>query len=138
MRLIYLDTSAAMKLLVSEVETAALLETITTATDGTIVASWLLHSELHCASGRRGGRILPAAIEEVLDTVQLVDLTRGDLIAASAYAPLRTNDAIHLAVAIRLGAGEIITYDRELAAAAAGFGIKVVAPGTDGAGASDS
>ncbi|MFT4307153.1 MAG: PIN domain-containing protein [Microbacterium sp.] len=43
---------------------------------------------------------------------------------------MRSNDAIHLAVALRIGADEIVTYDRELAGAAAAAGIPVIAPGS--------
>ena len=55
-------------------------------------------------------------------------MTRGDLLAAGTHAPLRSNDAIHLATALRIGADEIVTYDDELARAAATAGIRVVAP----------
>ena len=64
----------------------------------------------------------------VLDTINLVDLTRGDMIAAGTHAPLRSNDAIHLAVAIRLGVDELITYDQELADVAVRAGLTVLAP----------
>ncbi len=50
----------------------------------------------------------------MLDSVSLIDLTRGDLLAAGTHAPLRSNDAIHLAVALRVGAAAIVTYDGEL------------------------
>lgn len=42
----YLDASAAMKLIVEEAESAALLAELTT-TRRRFVASWLLHTELH-------------------------------------------------------------------------------------------
>lgn len=63
----------------------------------------------------------------MLDAVTLIDVTRGDLLAAGTHAPLRSNHAIHLATALRIGADEIITYDGELARAAASAGIRVVA-----------
>ncbi|HEX3519650.1 MAG TPA: hypothetical protein VHT29_11525 [Solirubrobacteraceae bacterium] len=47
----------------------------------------------------------------MLDSVSLIDFTRGDLLAAGTHAPLRSNDAIHLAVAPRVGVEEIVTYD---------------------------
>nr|WP_275689957.1 PIN domain-containing protein [Diaminobutyricibacter tongyongensis] len=55
-------------------------------------------------------------------------LPRGDLLAAGAHAPLRSNDAVHLATTLRIGADEIVTYDGELARAAAAAGIHVLAP----------
>lgn len=128
MSLAYLDASAAMRLLVDEPESAALVGDLTSGTARRIAASWLLHTELHCAAGRHPAVIDPVAVDTVLRAVDLVDLTRGDLIAAGTHAPLRSNDAIHLAAAIRLGVDELITYDDELAAAATRAGLAVRAP----------
>lgn len=126
----YLDTSAAMKLLVEEVESASLATYLQSAQGLEVVASWLLHTELHCAANRHPDDIDAAAVGVVLDTVTLVDLTRGDLLTAGALpGRLRSNDAVHLAVALRVGADEIITYDAELAAAASSSGLAVVRPG---------
>lgn len=127
MKLSYVDTSAAMKLVVAEPQSGPLTEVLST--DRRLVASWLLHTEMHCAAGRHPEDIDITAVQSVLDVVNLVDLTRGDMIAAGTHAPLRSNDAIHLAVAIRLGADEMVTYDDELAEAARGAGLAVVAPG---------
>ena len=104
-RTAYLDTSAAMKLLVEESESEALLRELT-GSRRRLAASWLLHTELHCAAGRNPAVIAVAAITTVLDAIDLVDLTRGDLLAAGTHAPLWSNDAIHLATALRLGVDE--------------------------------
>lgn len=127
MTVAYLDTSAAMKLLVEEKESAALLTVLTTSSRR-LAASWLLHTELHCAAGRNPAVIEPASISIVLDAVTLIDITRGDLLAAGTHAPLRSNDAIHLATALRLGADEIVTYDNELARAADAAGLRAISP----------
>lgn len=127
MTLAYLDTSAAMKLLIEETESAALVEELATTPDR-LVASWLLHTELHCAAGRHPSVIAKDSIGIVLDTITLVDVTRGDLLAAGTHHPLRSNDAIHLATALRLGADAMITYDDELARAASAAGLRVSAP----------
>lgn len=127
MKLSYVDTSAAMKLLVDEPESTALAEAL--ATDRRLVASWLLHTELHCAAGRHPRDVRLAEVQAVLNTMNLVDLTRGDMLAAGTHAPLRSNDAIHLAVAIRLGTDEMVTYDTELADAATAAGLAILAPG---------
>lgn len=66
----------------------------------------------------------------VRDSVNLIDLTRGDLLAAGTHAPLRAIDAIHLAVALRVGADEIVTYDGELAERASAAGLPALSPGT--------
>lgn len=127
MTVTYLDTSAAMKLLVDEAESDALLHELTT-TARDLVASWLLHTELHCAAGRNPSLIELDAITTVLDAVTLIDVTRGDLLSAGTHAPLRSNDAIHLATALRVGVDEVLTYDGELSAAAKRSGLRVLAP----------
>ena len=127
MKLSYLDTSAAMKLVVAEPESGALVRALSA--DRRLVASWLLHAEMHCAAGRHPNEVEIGDVQVVLNTVNLADLTRGDMIAAGTLEPLRSNDAIHLAVAIRLGADEIITYDRELTEAARIAGLTIFAPG---------
>ncbi len=126
MKVSYVDTSAAMKLVIDEPESAALAEGLSA--DRRLVASWLLHTEMHCAAGRHPDDIDSADVQDVLSTMDLVDLTRGDMIAAGTHAPLRSNDAIHLAVAIRLGSDEMVTYDGELAEAARAAGLTVFAP----------
>lgn len=123
----YLDTSAAMKLLVEEAESEALLRELT-GSDRRLVALWLLHTELHCAARRHPAVIDLEAVGQVLDVVDLVDLTRGDLLSAGSLPPLRSHDAIHLTVALRLAVEEFITYDDELAAAARTAGLMVASP----------
>ncbi len=123
----YIDTSAAMKLLVEEAESQALVIELLES-GRRLVASWLLHTELHCAAGRNPAIISGASITEVIDAITLVDVTRGDLLAAGTHAPLRSNDAVHLATALRIGADEFITYDAELAHAARSAGIRVLTP----------
>ena len=124
---IYLDTSAAMKILVEEPESEALVRELTSP-DHRLAASWLLHTELHCAAGRHPAVIAIDAVTSVLDAVALIDLTRGDLLAAGTHAPLRSNDAMHLATALRLGVDGIVTYDAELSRAAIAAGLRVIAP----------
>lgn len=126
----YLDTSAAMKLLVEEPESEALAMYLQ-AGDGQrrLVASWLLHTELHCAANRHPDDVDLESVGIVLDTVSLVDLTRGDLLTAGMLAGrLRSNDALHLAVALRVGADKLVTYDTQLVAAATAAGVITVQP----------
>jgi uncharacterized protein len=127
-RLSYLDTSAAMKLVVAEPESSVLARGLSS--ERRLVASWLLHTEMHCAAGRHPDDVDVTDVQLVLETVNLVDLTRGDMIAAGTHAPLKSHDAIHLAVAIRLGVDEIVTYDAELADSARAAGLTVFAPGS--------
>lgn len=127
----YLETSAAMMLLVDESESGALTAYLLSPADGgrQVVASWLLHTELHCAANRHPEDVDLASVGSVLDTVTLVDLTRGDLLTAGTLpGRLRSNDAMHLAAALRVGVDEMITYDSELADATAAAGIAVAKP----------
>ncbi len=130
MTISYLDTSAAMKLVLDEPQSDALTADLAGSDDRRLVSSWLLHTEMHCAAGRHPQDVDPEAVRAVLDSVSLIDLTRGDLLAAGTHTPLRSNDAIHLAVALRVGADEIVTYDGELIEQAAAAGLPILSPGT--------
>jgi predicted nucleic acid-binding protein len=126
----YLDTSAALKLVIDEPEStslAALLNSVVDAGDE-LISSMLLFTELHCAAGRRAG--FPTdGVTAVLDSVALVDVTRADLLRAATSAwGLRSADAIHLATALRLVSDTMLTYDAELSAACRRVGITVEAP----------
>ena len=125
----YLDTSAAMKLIFAEPGSDAMRATLDADPNRVTVASWLLHTELYCAVARRDPHSDPMHLTRLLEKVVLVDLARGDLLSAATHKPLRANDAIHLAVALRVGADELITYDRELADAARNAGLQVLSPG---------
>jgi uncharacterized protein len=125
----YLDTSAAMKLVLDEPQSDALTADLAGNDDRRLVSSWLLHTEMHCAAGRHPQDVDLEAVRIVLDSVSLIDLTRGDLLTAGTHAPLRSNDSIHLAVALRVGADEIVTYDRELVEQATAAGLPALSPG---------
>jgi len=125
----YLDTSAAMKLVVDEPQSEQLTRELVSDPGRRLVAAWLLHTEMHCAAGRHPDAVGLEAVQAVLDVVSLIDVTRGDLLAAGTHAPLRSHDAIHLAVALRVACEEIVTYDAELAGAARSAGISIIAPG---------
>ena len=130
--IIYVHTSAAMKLLIEESESSVLadfLEQSRSAVSDTLVASLLLHTELHCAANRRSTDIRPEAVAEVLSVIALVDLESGDLTTAPLLpGRLRSADAIHLATALRVDARAMVVYDEELQAAARTAGITVVSP----------
>jgi predicted nucleic acid-binding protein len=129
--IIYVDTSAALKLVVEEAESAAAAEYLSTAAAGgnRLVASMLLYTELHCAARRRG---IPAAlVNTVLSGINLVDLARSDLMYAAALpGGLRSADAIHLAAAIRLQTDVLVAYDLELLSAAVDAGLNTLSPGS--------
>ena len=128
--IVYVDTSAALKLVVEEPESGPTAEFLSSAGQrgGRLVASMLLHTELHCAANRRG---LPQElVNAVPDGINLVDLTRSDLLYAAALpGKLRSADAIQLAAAIRLEAQALVAFDRELVRAATQAGLRTVTPG---------
>jgi len=128
---LYLDSSAIVKLVAREPETPALVEAVRA--DPAVVSSALAWTEVVRAVRRARGRV--ARAQQVLDGIALVPLDEGTLRAAGDLAPagLRTLDAIHLATALSLGEDVtgLVTYDERLAEAAAAVGIDVIAPGAD-------
>lgn len=128
MRVAYLDTSAAAKLVLDEPESPALFDYLAD-DDIVLISGWLLFTEMLCAVGRRPELIDDDVARQAIDQLEFVDISRHDLIAAARFSPLRSNDAIHLAVALRMQADEMITYDRELIDAAPRFGVAAVSPG---------
>lgn len=125
-----MDTSAVLKLVVEEKESSAAAEYLTNATaEGhQLVASMLLYTELHCAGHRR--RIPGRLINGVLDSINLLDIARSDLMYAAALpGGLRSADAIHLSAAIRLQSELLVAYDTELLEVAVEVGLNVLSPG---------
>lgn len=128
--IVYLDTSAAFKLLAVEPESDALAAALSGLDPADVLlSSRLLHTELHCAARRRSVWDA-AAINAVLETISLVDVTREDLgRAVTSGWVLRSADAIHLATALRLEAEVLAAYDRELCSVAQTTGLHVLRPG---------
>ena len=129
--MVYLDSSAIVKLVVAEPESPALRRYL--ADEPERVSSALARVEVARAARMRS----PAPetrrrVEETLARIALVDITRDLLESASVLQPdaLRTLDAIHLATARSLGGlRSVVTYDRRLRMAAEGAGLVVDAPG---------
>jgi len=126
----YLDTSAVVKLLVREGETAALRRWLRRRPRR--VASALLSVELLRAARRAGEPRLVVEARRLLSGITLVDVHGAVLDRAGELEPgqLRTLDAIHLATALSLGAelDAVVTYDRRMADAAALVGLAIAAP----------
>lgn len=126
----YLDTSAAVKLVVREAGSAALRRWLVAATEP-IVSSDLLRTELLRAT-RRGAPTRVQQARGVLDSVILTTLSTAVCERAGTLEPdlLRSLDALHLAAALDLGddLDGMITYDDRLALAASALGIAVIAP----------
>jgi uncharacterized protein len=127
----YIDSSALVKLIVQEPETAA-LEADLANRDG------LLTSRLALLECRRAARHVPhrrvlQTVDAVLEALYLLDITPVILDAAAALDPpsLRSLDAIHVATALSIGEPrlDVITYDTRCAEAARAHGLTVVSPG---------
>lgn len=130
MSLVYLDSSALVKLVVREPESAALLNFLRE--HGERASSALALTEVPRALRRAGfGRVERRRARAVLGGVALVDADRRILSAAALEPPtLRTLDAIHLATALTLGEelAALVTYDRRLTEAAGRAHVEVLAP----------
>ena len=124
----YLDTSAALKLLVDEVESQALAETLDSLQPD-LVACWLLETELRRAAHRLT-QISQARVSELLDGVSLYEVP-ASLFREAGLLPgahLRSLDALHLAAAVRIGVDRLVTYDLRMTEAAVEIGMGVLAP----------
>lgn len=121
--MIYLDTSAAYKLLSRE---PGVERVETLFADGSaLLSSRLLEVELRATVDRRGGS--HADVDAIASRIDL-DAVDGEVIdhALSLRSGLRATDALHLSTALLYG-GEvtaIATFDRELAVAAQRFGME--------------
>jgi predicted nucleic acid-binding protein len=126
----YVDSSALLKLAVREPETAA-LEADLAQRDG-LLASRLDLVECRRAALRAPHRRVLQSIDQILETIYLIEMTPAILDAAAAADPptLRSIDAIRVATALSIGdAGmEVITYDGRFDDAARANGLIVVHP----------
>ena len=128
-RAVYLDSSAIVKLAVTEKESAALSKYLRRRAP--LVVSALARTEVARALLPLG----PTAVQRghnVLTTLELIRVSDRILLEAGALLPaeLRSLDAIHLATMRQLGASllRLVTYDSRMSAAASALGIATVAP----------
>ena len=129
--MLYLDSSAIVKLVSPEPESPVLVDVVRE--DPSLVASELGWTEVVRAVRRAGGSTDRA--EAVLQGVALIPIDGGIIQAAAELDPpnLRTLDAIHLATALSVGDDltRLISYDDRLIRAAAAAGIQVASPGSE-------
>jgi predicted nucleic acid-binding protein len=129
-RLVYVDTSAFVKLVLGEAEASALRDELAT-WDGH-VASRLLRTEAIGACSRYGSSYAELA-REASDALALVPVDDAVLDAAAELAPaeLRTLDALHLATALSLSndLGAMVVYDARLSTAAKRAGLPRISSG---------
>ncbi|HEU5157450.1 MAG TPA: PIN domain-containing protein [Streptosporangiaceae bacterium] len=131
MSLYYLDTSAALKLLVEESHSKAFAAFYDDASAATWASSALLRIEVT----RAVTRVFPALLPDARDLLTAIDFVSidDDIVDTAMNEPdrmLRSLDAIHLATARVLGPDltGLATYDDRLAAAARDAGFEIVSP----------
>lgn len=128
--MIYLDTSAALKLVLPEAETGALEQWIAERIGVPRISSRLLRIEML----RTVRRYAPHRMERagvVLSGITLLSMDGAASLAESVGdAVLRSLDAIHLATAheLREGLTAFVCYDGRLCASARAAGVPVASP----------
>ena len=141
---LYLDTSALAKIYVQESNSDALDAALTRRRD--LLISELAFTELTSALARRlregqvdatvGRRIYQQLLRDVrAGEYRLLELTSAThreaerlLLTLGRHAPLRAADSLHLAAAALADARALVTYDRQMHAAALALGAFEVVP----------
>ncbi len=129
-RVAYLDTSAFVKLIVTEPESAALRGRLRRWPHQ--ASATLLRTETVRALRASGHDHLVGASRRLLGAIRLIRLDEPLLDRAGDLEPpeLRSLDAVHLAAALSIGPdlGALFTYDARLMAAALAQGLDVESP----------
>ena len=128
-RVVYLDSSAFVKLVVVEAETQALRAYLRGRS--LAVSATLLRTEaLRAATRASPATVL--AVRRALRDMAFIDLGRDLFDQAGTLTPpgLRSLDAVHVVAALSLGddLDELVTYDARMAAAATASGLLVASP----------
>lgn len=130
--MIYLDSSAAVPLLLKEPNSTAALQLLTEgkASGRRIVSSELLRIELYRVAVRESLSLQP--VTDVLASVDLMRITPAIVDGAcSIDHPVKSLDAIHLATAVRIRTAmpqlELFSYDTTMRRVATRLGIDLVA-----------
>lgn len=128
MRAAYLDSSAAVKLIVAETESAALRSWLR---GRAVTSSALLRVEVVRAIRPHGALAVDRAVH-LIRQLKLVRISRLVLDRAADLGPrqLRTLDAIHLATASLTSGSStaLVSYDQRLLHAAGSLGLAVASP----------
>lgn len=128
MRDIYIDSSAILKLILREAESEAVIS---------IPRARFITSEISRVEVIRAIlRYEPSALkiaEQVLKNLNFVRIDSQTLIQAERLPDrisLRALDAIHIAVAAKMGLkiNSVLTYDKQMAKAAQALGFEVLSP----------
>ena len=131
--MIYLDTSAVVKLIRREAASDDLIDWLAERHPELIVSSALTEVELPRAIRRSEPDLLPA-IPGALQRLALYDIDETVRATAAAYEDpmVRSLDAIHLATADAIlgdDLSEFVSYDKRLLASAGAIGLPTASPG---------
>ncbi|XAS66701.1 type II toxin-antitoxin system VapC family toxin [Micrococcaceae bacterium Sec5.7] len=128
--MIYLDTSALFKLIVLETESGAFREYLEVAATDTLVTSQIGVVEL-LRSARRLGPIAAAGAQRLIPGLATAPMNADIVTLAAELQPpeLRTLDALHLATALTLKAGVVVSYDQRMLEACRVYGLDTASPG---------
>jgi predicted nucleic acid-binding protein len=131
--MLYLDTSALMKLIRREPESDSLADWLDAQTPAPWVSSTLIEVELPRAL-RRVEPSLLADVPPIVARVARYEIDEVVRAAAAAYpnTALRSLDAIHLATAAAVFGTQLtafVAYDEQLLTVAAAAGLPTAAPG---------
>ena len=131
---LYLDSSAAVKLFTAEAESPALgsvVRELIASRVGRLFISRLTRLETVRSLRRKSED--PTVADRFFEAADLVDIRPQDFEKAQHVLPssLRSLDSLHLVSALRLSELGIamVTYDRQLAEAAAAAGLRAISPG---------
>jgi predicted nucleic acid-binding protein len=128
MRNIYIDSSAILKMIIKEKESDAIIS---------IARARFITSEISRVEVIRAVlKYEPSALKsaaQVLKNINYVKIDSQTLVQAERLPDrinLRALDAIHIAVAAKMGLkiNSILTYDKQMAKAAKALGFEVMAP----------
>jgi predicted nucleic acid-binding protein len=131
--MLYLDTSALMKLIRREPESDTLADWLDAETPAPWVSSMLIEVELPRALRRIDPPLL-AEIPAIVARVARYEIDEVVRAAAAAYTDpgLRSLDAIHLATGDAVFGSQLtafVSYDERLLTAAAAVGLQTATPG---------
>jgi hypothetical protein len=128
--ILYVETSAAAKLIIEEPESSRLAAHLDRAVDQDdgLLSSMLLETELRRLAVRTG--VAQSVVTRLLERFDLLEIDRS-LYREAGLLPgphLRSLDAIHVAAALRANADAMVTYDLRQADAADSVGLSVQTP----------
>ena len=127
--ILYLDTSAAVRLLIEHPEIGTLQFYLDEMSNhATIVSSVVMETELRRLAAERGAPQILATT--ILGGINLIDPLRSHFAMAGLLPVhgLRSLEALHLITAMRAEADVLVAYDRPLIEAAASVGLSSISP----------